>query len=327
MNVIFLLCLILGLVGCLMEYIFPFYNYSLHTMPITALRNTSNGVAFEQMQYYGKMKKITLIHTAVSTVLTIGAQFAVPWLSLPTLAYVSYHTWMFSGSKHEYSRCEHAITTAEKDDPYSESQHVNPYASLFNVIPWWLLEPAAFAIWVWVFCIGYIYCFPKKRSKVLTISLAVWLLIMFYTYSFLQISKESRNLQNIQYKMALTEFRYKCNVAKITHREKSTVKWLTLEGLHYDKHGYIISKKCQDLENRMYELKYTLIDDVYKTFTRSGMTILKEISNSISLKDKLLLLCITLFIAYIRCFAKPKPYQKKSSAQKKNGKGESEGDL
>lgn len=276
-----ILLIILGARCSLFTYIFPMYNFSMHDTPVVYVNDTE---LVEEVKYFEWMKKISVGHSIVSGVTSVALVGLAPWAVPLPLTYWAYHTYVFHYSSHLRTKCEFEIS--EFNDPFDKTKF-----SLLGCIPNYVYEPVFFVFISWFFIVIYTNFVRHKNWKMVIL----FLIMVIYTYSFFQILKESVDVLDITKSQKLKELKWKCHANRITFRQKMYLVWVSIIGMVTDKDGYIINKECQKLEQDLSTAGLNLASILYKTFTTPITLIIREILDSIKLRDKIFL--SLLFIA------------------------------
>lgn len=301
MEKIILIFLILS-IKChsrVIDYIIPFYNFSLHNTPViftneTALKN--------ELNYYKNFKKISLLHvagstiTSILTITTVGLGSSLFIYVTPlSLTYWGYHVYVTHKSSHIEQKCKFLIEDDKNDNrfypPWEE------YLQEYLKLPKMLFNPILFAILIYF----YVYAYFYLNYKIKKVSFWVILLSLFYTFSFLQSVQESNSNLKIKKQILRNELKWTCHVNRMSFRKKITKTIFSLFGIQTDKSGYLVGDtKCKELELEINKTDETFIDILYKTFTRSFLTILKELFNSLKFIDKILMILLSILLLIIK---------------------------
>lgn len=260
-----------------LNYIIPFYKFELHPTPLI-FTNTTN--LKQEMTFYDNMKKYTVIHVAGSTLATVTMYTTFCYLTPIPVIYWSYHLYMFHKSSHMEQQCKFHINEKE-DDRFKTGNKWYDYN-----IPEFIFSPILFCLTCW----GFIIIFTVKYG--ISKKLFIIILFIFYTYSFFQQIKDSIDRLTIKRDIIKRQLTYECNILRMSYRRRITKNIYSFFGMQTDKLGYLVNdKQCKQLEIDLYSLDESFIDILFKTFTKSILTIFKELYFSISTINKITILC------------------------------------
>jgi len=288
------LIFLIRLISCssFLNYIIPFYNFTLHDTPLVYNNDTTME---NEISFYNDMKKSTILHVAASTVTSVVVVTTM-WSVAPIpITYWAYHVYVFQKSSHIKQKCEYLVNDNNNDDKrYNRGWTPN--------IPSFFFNPLFFCT---VSLIGLILIIVYNKLSITNIILLG--LGFVYMYSFFQEVKISIDKIKIEKDLKLRELLWTCNILRVSYWGRIK-KALTLSSIQTDDDGYYVNnKECQLLEVEYDTINESFIEILYRTFTKSIISIFRELFysfSSISLIDKILIVIGLIFFYKILSITK-----------------------
>jgi hypothetical protein len=280
----------------LAEWVFPFYDFSMHNEETVLVNKTKLG---EEMEYYREIKKRSLFHIVGSALTGFVVLNSFAYLAPVTVSYWGYHVYMNHKAAHLEQQYEFYIKYDELDTRYDKTwlEWLRIPDVLFNPVVF------LFLLYLFMFCLTMLA--PTLFYKTTFVNkLIVWtvvVLLFFYSYSFCQALRESHTLQLEQRELKRRELKYNCHVNRMSffnRLRRSFFGFFTFFGFQTDEWGYDTGKKCQELELELYKTDERMIDILYRTIIQAKLTIVEEILK-MSLKNKVFFIC--LIIIFVIC--------------------------
>jgi len=294
-------------------YVFPIYDFNLHNTPVIFTNDTE---IESEIKYYNKMRKTTIVHTYGSTILSflgltkflsfgasVGILSSVVLYTTPiSLAYWGYNVYITHKSAHLEQKCKFLLNENKIDDRYQKTWEE------YLRIPKILFNPILFAILIYLFLFVYVlygnyieFAISTTNIKVPRVSFLIVLILFFYVYSFFQTIRSSNLKLDVKRGLIRKEIKWKCHVNRMTFTRKLKKTVFSLVGIQSDEDGYLVGdKECMNLELSLYNIEESIIDIMYKTITRSLLSIVKELFNSIRFIDKILIIFISIIFIILR---------------------------
>jgi len=244
-----------------------------------------------EISFYNDMKKSTILHVAASTITSVVVVTTM-WSVAPIpITYWAYHVYVFQKSSHIKQKCEYLVNDNTNDDKrYGVGWTPN--------IPSFFFNPLFFCV---VSSIGLILIIVYKLSITNMLLLGLGFV---YMYSFFQEVKISVDKIKIEKDLKLRELLWTCNILRVSYWGRIK-KALSFSSIQTDDDGYYVNdKECKMLEIEYNTINESFIEILYRTFTKSIISIFRELFysfSSISLIDKILIIIgLTIFYKILR---------------------------
>lgn len=287
------------------DYIFPFYNFSMHNHPVIWKNKTK---LENEIVYYKEMRKLSLFHVVGSSVISLITLTSMisPLAPIP-ITYWSYYVYMNWRSSHLEQNCEFNI---ENDDVRFEKRWHERI-----VIPEVIFNPISFLLLIYIFTFFLFWSHNKKVKYEQSLikqtgrGILFWImmvLVFVYTYSFIQTSRESRAELLSNRDFVREEIKWKCHVSRMNFWRWLKINVFSLFGIQSDGDGYALTDECKELIIKLERMGDSFAEILYKTLVRPKITIIKEIFSSVNWLDKILMISLGAFIFFLRYLFKKK---------------------
>lgn len=283
------------------EYLFPFYNFSMHNHPIVWTNKTH---IKEEMGYYREMRKLSLFHTVGSAVGGLFAfTFITPAVATLPVVYCVYYGFMNWHSAHLEQACEDHLF-------YVDYKYEKPWNERI-VIPEIVFNPVVFLLLIYIFSFFIFYrCYGNTKSitqKSRTFLYWFCMILLFlYTYSFFQKWRESRHLVNAERDYIRNEIKSRCRKGGLGFWSWVKKEIWSVFGIQTDQDGYNLTPECKKLHLDLEKSGESIIEIFFKTIIGPKKTILKEIWYSINWLDKIFFITLATLIFFIKYLFKNK---------------------
>jgi hypothetical protein len=286
----------------IIDAIFPFYIFNMHDEPIVLNEIDLSKLKMEE-SIYREIRKGSLIH-ASGGILTSGILAFTPlWpCACLSLAYTGYNSYITHYAAHTENRLvyrQNDLKSNKKSNRFEktwlEEIGSSPFPNIFY--------NSTFAAVCAIIPIFYILLKVNLDDKKKIVLCSVIIFAIAFFYSFLQLLKESNEINSIKRDEIRIAIKYKCNIKRMSWYIKFKKNAWSFLGVQADDDGYLVGdKECDALEIKLHRITETFIDVFLICCIRMVKSVVEEIKKDLSFLDKiiyLILFCILSLIVFL----------------------------